>query len=107
AGRGGSREGRWERVPPRCGGGATRTPPPVGEPPLAASQAMYTRSRNREPVFRSVVIIGLSLKWFCPPEKEKKVGVQVLPASVERATASSVPLMLLPWPLLKKTTMYP
>ena len=60
-----------EKLPPPSFELATSTPPPVAEPPLAASQAMYTRSRYGELAFRSVVIIGLSLKWFDPPENEK------------------------------------
>jgi len=40
---------------------------------------------------RSVVIMGLSLKWSEPPELEKKVTCgQVRPPSVERATAIDV-----------------
>src|SRR5262249_61186317 len=51
---------------------ATRMPPP-GEPPEAASQAMYTLSRKGLLGLVSAVIIGLSLKWVSPPSKEKKI----------------------------------
>src|SRR5712692_2403522 len=68
---------------------ARRMPPPL-DPPSAASQAIYTLSRNGDPGFVSVVIMGLSLKWFSPPENEKYVTVgYVLPPSVDLATAIS------------------
>src|SRR5262249_60980068 len=52
---------------------ATWTPPPIAEPPMAESQAIYTLSRNGLPMLASAVIIGLSLKWSEPPLKAKKV----------------------------------
>ena len=59
------------------------------------------------PAFWSAVIIGLSLKCPSPPLNSKKVTCgHVLPPSLERATAISVPLMATPFPALKKTTMY-
>src|SRR6266852_6867993 len=88
-----------------------RRTPPLEEPPTAASQPMYTLSRKGLPAFWSAVIIGLSLKWFSPLLNSKKVTCgQVLPPSVERATAISVPLMLTPFEGVlkaapKKTTM--
>src|SRR5690242_5185531 len=45
---------------------ATWIPPWLALPPLAESQATYTRSRNGLAGFASAVIIGLSLKWFDP-----------------------------------------
>src|SRR5512146_193742 len=85
---------------------ASRTPPLL-DPPIAASQARYTLSRNGLARLVSAVIMGLSLKWFWPPEKLKNVTLgYVRPPFVERATAISVPLMP-PKFLLKKTTIYP
>src|SRR3989440_6878992 len=48
--------------------------PPAPDPPIAASQATYTLSRNGLPAFWSAVIIGLSLKWLLPPAGAKNVG---------------------------------
>ena len=87
--------------------------PPLVEPPIAASHATYTLSRKALVWLTSTVIIGLSLKWFSPGSNENWVrSGQVLPPSVERATASSVPLMATPWfgmlnAALKNTTMNP
>ena len=45
------------------------------------------------------------LQSVVPPLKKVTCG-HVLPPSLERATAISVPLMATPFPALKKTTMY-